>query len=451
MGARALTVVAVVAALCAAPRSAVDAAPGDTSTTSTLPAEMPAPRTGSQNSYLTIDTPPVRVLSWPKCEYASQVYCVEPVTEISPAGEETVLMKTPYSNCHNNDYSLRDFCSLDGSDWMEMQLGQFTEAEMNNTYRWKVRTGRLEPNILMLGDTQKTKVTGDATAGWTIEITAKPAVKAYKQGCNTAAMCGNDTVAENVTYSIAGYLRMLGVNQAWPSVASESLRANLRGTFISTNGMAQSWEFGQDTFRVSAVSPHFLPDGKTMTPGFVKVFLPEAYVLGDRGYKSVAEVTPERFALTVYGAEKSPTVTVVEGGLLVDTGVTHFSDPSPVLKLLRADEQLAKQNLVALQQQQTTSGASSTASSASNYVRTAASGAKATLTINLTSAQKVRIYRKVGSKLTLLKQLTAKKGTNKYVTVYKKTYTFVVKDAKGKTIPPRLSASAYRLGLLLVR
>jgi hypothetical protein len=84
-------------------------------------------------------------------------------------------------------------------------------------------------------------------------------------------------------------------------------------------------------------------------------------------------------------------------------------------------------------------------------VRTAASGAKATLTINLTSAQKVRIYRKVGSRLTLLKTFSAKKGTNKYVTVYAKTYTFVVKDAKGKTIPPRLSASAYRLGLLLVR
>ncbi|MEY3691496.1 MAG: hypothetical protein RJB57_1152 [Actinomycetota bacterium] len=449
MGARALTVVAVVAALCAAPRSAVVAAPGDTSTTSTLPAEMPAPRTNFQNAYLTMDTPPVRGLSWPRCEYAAQVYCVEPVTEISPTGVETVLMKTPFSNCHNNDYSSRDFCSLDGSDWMEMQLGQFTEAEMNNTYRWKVRSGRLEPNILMLGDTQKTKVTGDATVGWTIEITAKPAVKAYKQGCNTAAMCGNDAVAENVTYSIAGYMRMLGVSQSWPSVASTALRANLRGTFISTNGMAQSWEFGQDTFKVSAVSPHFLPDGKTMTPGFVKVFLPEAYVLGDRGYKNITEVTPDRFALTLYGAEKSPTVTVVEGGLLVDTGVTHYSDPSPTLKLLRAGEGATGSNSGSLQQP--SPSASSSTSAASNFVRTAASGAKATLTINLTSAQKVRIYRKVGSKLTLLKTLAAKKGTNKYVTVYRKTYSFVVKDAKGKTIPPRVSSRSRRFALVSLR
>lgn len=425
---------------------------GGTGTTTTLPATMPAPRTGDQNAYLTMDTPPVRGLAWPRCSYATQVYCAEPVTVIAPDGTETVLMKTPYANCHNNDYSSRELCSLDGSDWMEMQLGAVTDAELNNTYRWKVRTGKLEPNILMLGDTQKTVVSGDATTGWAIEITAKPALKAFKQGCYSAATCGNDAVAEYVTNSISGYLRMLGVNQSWPSVASESLRANLRGTFISTNGMSQSWEFSQDAFRVTAVSPHFLADGKSMTPGYVKVFLPEAYVLGDRGYKTIAEVTPERFALTVYGAEKSPTVTVVNGGLLVDTGVTHFSDPAPVLKLLRADEQIAKQNLAALQQQQqTTTGSTTSGSGAtSNYVRTSASGAKATLTINLLAAQKVRVYRKEGSKLTLLKTISAKKGTNSFVTVYRKTYSFVVKDAKGKVIPPRVSSTSRRFGLVIL-
>jgi hypothetical protein len=63
----------------------------------------------------------------------------------------------------------------------------------------------------------------------------------------------------------------------------------------------------------------------------------------------------------------------------------------------------------------------------------------------------VRIYRKVGSKLTLLKTLAAKKGTNKYVTVYRKTYSFVVKDAKGKTIPPRVSSRSRRFALVSLR
>ena len=94
---------------------------------------------------------------------------------------------------------------------------------------------------------------------------------------------------------------------------------------------------------------------------------------------------------------------------------------------------------------------SSTSSATSNYVRTAASGAKATLTINLTTKQTVKIYRKVGGKLTLLKTVSAKAGKTTFVTLYRKTFSFVVKDAKGRVIPPRVSSSVFRLGLIEVR
>ena len=97
-----------------------------------------------------------------------------------------------------------------------------------------------------------------------------------------------------------------------------------------------------------------------------------------------------------------------------------------------------------------TDTSSSTSSTASNYVRTVARGVKATITITLTKAQTVKVWRKVGNRSTLLKTIRAKAGKNTYITPYKKTYVFVVKDAKGKTIAPRVSSKNIRSGPLFL-
>jgi hypothetical protein len=79
---------------------------------------------------------------------------------------------------------------MDGSNWLEVSLsGNFSETDLQNTYRWKLRTGKLSPDIMMLGYTQKTVIGGNATAGWTIEIWAKPALKAILNGCFSASTC----------------------------------------------------------------------------------------------------------------------------------------------------------------------------------------------------------------------------------------------------------------------
>jgi hypothetical protein len=193
-----------------------------------------------------------------------------------------------------------------------------------------------------LGDTQKTVIGGNATDGWTIEIWARPALKAYLSGCYSASTCPDTSVASSVSYSLSGYARMLGINASWPSVGSESLRNALRGTYISTNGMSQSWTFAADTFTAFAVSPHLLPQDSTgkseVTPGFVRVFLPESYITLDRGYENLSLITPERIKLTVSGQNATAKVTKVEGGILVDTGVEHFSAPNPQVKVLKASE-----------------------------------------------------------------------------------------------------------------
>ena len=321
-----------------------------TVTSTSLPEVMPAAHSAGKNSYLTIADLPYTQVYWGQCQYKQQVYCTEPTTVISASGSESVVPFTigmgkgmPVANCHNNSHDNTKLCNTDGSDWMEIQLGgEFTQPETSNTYHWKVRTGKISPDILMLGDTQKTVVSGNANDGWAIEIWAKPTLKAYDGGCFSVATCSGGSVASRVSYNIMGYARMLGINAAWNSVASESLRTALRGTFITTNGGSQSWAFSSDTFFVTAMSAHFLPpdaSGKSeVAPGYVKVFLPESYLTLDRGYKNLSMVTADRVKLTVSGENTTAKVTKVDGGLLVDTGVEHFSAPNPEMMVLKAND-----------------------------------------------------------------------------------------------------------------
>ena len=299
---------------------------------------VPTPRDGGMNNNLTIDLYPQRNTNWVACSFASQSYCYEQPTVITPDGVEEATSATPYSNCHNNVTST-ELCAMDGSDWLEVGLsGNFPEATSQSIFRWKLRTGKLSPDILMLGDTQKTVVGGNATDGWTIEIWAKPALRAYLNGCYSASSCPDTSVASRADFGISGYLRMLGVNNLWPSVATESLRNALRGTFISTNGMTQSWSFSVDTFSVDAVSPHLLPPDSSgnsaITPGFVKIFLPESYFLLDRGFNDLSSITAENMNLTKSGQTKTAKLTKANGGILVDTGVEHFSSVNVTLRVL---------------------------------------------------------------------------------------------------------------------
>ena len=278
-----------------------------------------------------------------ECTFSSQRYCYEAPTRAGSDGKEVASPMIPIAYCHNNDMTSTELCLVNGFDWLEVGLtGNFSETDLQNTYRWKLRTGKLSPDIMMMGDTQKTVIGGNAIDGWTIEIWAKPALKAYLNGCFSASACPDTSVASSVSYSLAGYIRTLGINASWPSVGSESLRNALRGTYISTNGMSQSWTFAQDTFTAFAVSPHFLPPDTTgksaVTPGYVKIFLPETYITLDRGYKDLSLVTSDRVKLTVSGQNATAKVTKATGGILVDTGVEHFSAPNPEMSVLKASD-----------------------------------------------------------------------------------------------------------------
>lgn len=337
----------------------------------------PTPRSPTQNSNLVIDTPPVRNQMWPACTFADQEYCYEPlsiVTDLNSAPPTTAptttiastttmlgaptstpspqmsptMGYTPYANCHINGQS-PEYCVFDGTDWMEVGVnGEFTQADTKKIFRWKLRTGKFEPDVMMLGETLKMVVGGDDTSGWTLEIWARPAVKAYLNGCHSAQTCPSTSVAESVRYALNGYAKMLYIGtdrQGVSGVATVELRNALRGTFISTNGMSQSWTFSQDWFYVTAVSPHFLPPvngaPSEVTPGFVKVFLPEKYFTLDRGYKDLTMVTADRVKMRVSGQNATANVVAQDGGMLIDTGVTHFSAPNPEFSVLKATDSVA--------------------------------------------------------------------------------------------------------------
>ena len=141
---------------------------------------------------------------------------------------------------------------------------------------------------------------------------------------------------------------------------------------------------------------------------------------------------------------KAEAVSVPVEGIVVSVPNMTFSNPIYSVK-----NTLAAQSLAVYTQNNGSSSAPSSSSSGStpvlkNYVRTTVKVTKATITVMLITGQKITIYRKVKGKLKLLKSMTGKKGSNKYITVFSKGYSFVVKDSKGKVISTQITSTSLR-------
>ena len=151
--------------------------------------------------------------------------------------------------------------------------------------------------------------------------------------------------------------------------------------------------------------------------------------------------TKEGTTTPVFTAEA---VSVPVEGIVVSVPNMTFSNPIYSVK-----NTLAAQSLAVYTQNNGSSSAPSSSSSGStpvlkNYVRTTVNVTKATITVMLITGQKITIYRKVNGKLKLLKSMTGKKGSNKYITVFSKGYSFVVKDSKGKVISTQITSTSLR-------
>lgn len=363
----------------------------------------------------------------------------------------------------------------------------------DGAYRTVVRTGDYDPSYLFItGKHSAYTVTKGADGYFTVDVTVTPTPVA-----KVVAMFNGVTNDETpiLNCDAGNWVTNCEPNQAFRRYALASFsmvgdaaqRELLRGTWLSTNASTFSLgkvDFTTGVFDVTAKGPHYVPtdfgvpgltaeNGRELNAAYFEMFVTlqtVAKMLTQIVGKEVTVETAKKaledpskiFEGTIDEATAGQitkklqqlTMTVGDTGVRVNFNLVHFSAPNPSLKVKSASAQqtlsvLLTSSTVGVGGGTTTGG--TTAATSKNFVRTAASGAKATLTINLTKAQKIKVYRKVGKKLTLLKTISAKKGSNRFVTVYKKTYTYVVRDAKGKVIPPLLSSSTvHRFGLLYV-
>ena len=389
-----------------------------------------------------------------------------------------------------------NFMYMPGISWNTPTRPPTLDGIPDGAYRTVVRLGDYDPSYLLLtGKYDAYTVTKGTDGYFTVDLTSKPSPVA-----SAVVLDGDSTTLNNcragnwVTNceSNSAYRRHILISFMMSSDAAK--RELLRGTWISTNASTFSLgrvDLAAGVFDVVAEGPHYVPtdfgipgltqeNGRELNPAFYEMFvtLPSvAKMLSQLAGKEVSMETAKKaiedpskiFEGTIDEAKAGQvteklqqlTMTVGDAGLRVNFNLTHFSAPNPSLKVKSSS---AQQTLSVLLSSSATGGASGGATTGgtttggatsggtttalpANYVRTAASGAKATLTINVAKAQKVKVYRKVGSKLTLIKTISAKKGTNRFVTVYKKTYTYVVRDAKGKVIPPLLTSSTFKFGL----
>ena len=144
---------------------------------------------------------------------------------------------------------------------------------------------------------------------------------------------------------------------------------------------------------------------------------------------------------------KAEAVSVPVEGIVVSVPNMTFSNPIYSVKNTLAAQSLAvytQNNNSSSSPSGSTPDASSSTPVAKNYVRTTVNVTKATITVMLVAGQKITIYRKVNGKLKLLKSMTGKKGSNKYITVFNKGYSFVVKDSKGKVISTQITSTSLR-------
>lgn len=200
------------------------------------------------------------------------------------------------------------------------------------------------------------------------------------------------------------------------------------------------------TLDYKVAAPHYEKDGTSVFKGRYNLMIRSdvarcIYKFTSAPISSTIQVIEEN------GSPSTAITNVSEANnwLRLDASGFTFSAPTVKVSMTQASADQTRAVLLV----NNTSGTTSSGTAA-NYVRTSASGAKATITVNLLTKQTVKIYRKVGGKLTLLKTLAGKAGKNTFTTSYKKTYSFVVKDAKGKVIPPQLSSSAFTFGLVSV-
>lgn len=253
----------------------------------------------------------------------------------------------------------------------------------------------------------------------------------------TSALSSWQTLSKGtwIGANVNGY----NLNLTCSSKGSDSSSGSSGGSYSGNDGgSGMSSSSTTPALEVSmSGTPHFRSDGATVNEGNMQAFVPEATAracFGD-GTDTISLATiAQNMSVSrtessenggaaqtlAAGTYTATAVTSPVAGLLIDVAKMTFSNPT-----YKVTSKLAQQLLAVY-----SAGPTSTIS-----MKAKVKAGKCTLTITLGSAAKIKVYRKTGSKLTLVKSFSAKKGANSVVAAgHKKGTSYVVKDSKGTVL-----------------
>jgi hypothetical protein len=373
---------------------------------------------------------------------------------------------------------------IPGTSWSTPTRPPTVDGVPEGTYRSVVRIGDYDPSLLFLtGKFDAYSVIKGADGYFTVDVTSRPAATASAVELNGSRATLDACEAGNWVTNCESNMATRRTNFFSMMMSADATQRDfLRGTWVSTNASVFSLgkiDLVSGVFDVTAKGPHYVPtdfgipgltqeNGRELAPAFFEMSVTYPAIAKMLSQVAGKEVTVEMakqaladpskiFEGTIDEATAGQvteklqqlTMTVGDSGLRVNFNLTHFSAPNPTLKVKSSSAQQTLSVLLSSSSGGSSSGGSTTGGSttggssavpAGNYVKTTIRGIKATITVTLTAKGTFTVYRKVGKKLTLVKKVSGKKGANKVTTSYLKGYSFVVKDAKGKTLAVRTTS-----------
>lgn len=199
----------------------------------------------------------------------------------------------------------------------------------DGVYRMTLRFGPWSPQLaLIMGHVDDYAVTGDSASGWKVSLALRPAPRAignYDECVASQWTCRAGTMTEG------------GIDVVFPPEGETP--GIWRGGYIESNTQvfnAPLSKWRPFSLKFTAFGPHLLPEsfgnGNEVAPAFYETFIPRAAL-----ESSFLGIALDTVTLTSFIQESSLdlgplTIRKSSDGILFKFGITHWSQPDPVLR-----------------------------------------------------------------------------------------------------------------------
>ena len=316
---------------------------------------------------------------WGWCTNSIVNGCIQSVTTTSPKNVTTVYTNSAalqvlsldinvhcgfnsnWPACDGNKYeSIGGGPCLEKSNWSSGpigQIGQLPAFEIDISWPEKsgwlievrLSTGNFRAAFTIGHGTTSAITTDDGDGTFTYLYTAK--MRKHYYGDYPNLMPGSPDYYAWWNTAQATDFRESVHAQVWPrdhlltsDVSNGCKYHPFEGAWAEANASSFSWGYGtstdlandgqqvQNKLNFKASNYHWLPGNKTSTnlmPARIQVFLPVGYFLA-LGYTTLAAFDSSAYSVTTEDNQRTtPKVTELNGGLLVNLGVEHYSSPNP--------------------------------------------------------------------------------------------------------------------------